>query len=330
MHFIFTLLCLTSLVTVVSLDAAGTRKRISYAKLQEKEEVAFSAQQSAISEVIYRDKTKRLSSQAKRAEPRTQDKERDSVVVRQKRYRLLEIPFSRPPNNSRFNLYSLLKESPENYGDPSSAYAIFARLLQGLYVQSELIPQGAEYRVIEALLAQKDEIISRARELGSDCLETVVLPEEEAGWLYKMLKGTKTTRSLLHFLNYEEKNTNQGRLNLLFTDPVILQAFINDSKAYSELERVRQEVWESARQQELAIKAYGQAAALEIFKTRTDFCTELQDKTQVILHRYDLLSLLNKKVFDYTLGTAGDYIFVVDPENEGVNRSRCVSRRTTN
>ncbi|CRH59108.1 Uncharacterised protein [Chlamydia trachomatis] len=80
----------------------------------------------------------------------------------------------------------------------------------------------------------------------------------------------------------------------------------------------------------MAIKAYGQAAALEIFKTRTDFRTELQDKTQVILHRYDLLSLLNKKVFDYTLGTAGDYIFVVDPENEGVNRSRCVSRRKTN
>jgi hypothetical protein len=330
MHFLFTLLCLTSLLTVVSFDAAGARKRVAYSKLLEREEVVFSAQQSAISEVVYRDKHKRLSPQMKKEEICLQEKERDSVTVRQKRYRLLEVPFSRPPNNSRFNLYSLLKESPEDYGDTYSAYSIFSRLLHTLYVQTGIIPQGAEDRVIRALLDQKDIIITRAREQGADSIETLVLPSEEAGWLYAMLKGTKTSRSLLHFLHYEEKNTNKGRLNLLFADPVILQAFVSDPRAYAELEHVRQEVWASARQQELAVKTYGQAAALEFFKTRTDFRTELQDKTQVILHRYDLLVLLNKKVFDYTLGTAGDYIFVLDPENGGGGRSRCVSRRKAN
>ncbi|MBQ8498939.1 hypothetical protein [Chlamydia sp.] len=330
MHFIFTLLCLTSLLTVVSFDAVGARKRIFYAKTLEKEEEMFSARESATSEIIYRGKNKRIASLVKKEEHRVQNKERDSVTVRQKRYRLLEVPFSRPPNNSRFNMYSFLKESPENYTDPASAYAIFARLLYTLYVQPGLIPQGAEYRVMHALLDQKDILIARARELGADSIETIVLPPEEAGWLYTMLKGTKTVRSLLHFLQYEEKNTNQGKLNLLFADPIILQAFINNSEAYVELERVRQEVWESARQQELAVKTYGQAAALEMFKTRTDFRVELQDKTQVILHRYDLLPLLNKKVFDYTLGTAGDFIFVMDPENERIIRSRCVSRRKIN
>ncbi|WP_080141236.1 hypothetical protein [Chlamydia suis] len=330
MHFLFTLLCLTSLLTVVSLDAAGARRRVSYTQQVEKDEVVFSAQRSAISEVSYRDKNKRLSSLMKREEGYSQEKERDSIIVRQKRYRLLEVPFSRPPNNSRFNLHLFLKESPENYGDSLSAYAIFARLLHSLYVQSGVIPAGAEYRVMQALLDRKEIISTRARELGADCIETLVLPSEEAEWLYAMLKGAKGTRSLLHFLHYEEKNTNQGRLNLLFADPVILQAFVCDPNAYKELEQVRQEVWESARQQELAVKTYGQAAALEIFKTRTDFRTELQDKTQVILHRYNLLPLLNKKVFDYTLGSAGDYIFIVDPDNKEVARSRCVSRRKTN
>ena len=85
MHFLFTLLCLTSLLTVVSLDAAGARRRVSYTQQVEKDEVVFSAQRSAISEVSYRDKNKRLSSLMKREEGYSQEKERDSIIVRQKR-----------------------------------------------------------------------------------------------------------------------------------------------------------------------------------------------------------------------------------------------------
>ncbi|AFS23209.1 hypothetical protein B600_1073 [Chlamydia psittaci VS225] len=50
---------------------------------------------------------------------------------------------------------------------------------------------------------------------------------------------------------------------------------------------------------------------------------ELRDKTQILLSQYDLLPLLNKKIFDFTLGNAGDYLYLIDPETGAVSRCRC-------
>ncbi|AAP05681.1 hypothetical protein [Chlamydia caviae] len=327
--YIFTLLCLASLVSMVSFDAVNARKRCVCSRIIENSETLFTAQRSACAEVEYQEKSKKISAIEKisKDEEISSAKKTAKVATRKKRkYRLLKVPFSRPPNNSRFNLYALMQESPEEYADPASWHAIFVRLLRRVYVDTGSVPPGSEYAITEALLSKRAEILEGGKMFGPDVIETLTLPSQEADILYTMLRGSKTTQSLLNFLHYEEKAQGLIKLNLIFADPLLLEAVVDHSVACQELEALRGGIWESVKRQEQSIQEHGEAAALELFKTRTDFRMELRDKTQVLLSQYDLLALLNKKVFDFTLGSAGDYIYLTDPETGAVSRCRCSSK----
>ncbi|EPP36157.1 hypothetical protein CP10881SC42_0152 [Chlamydia avium] len=295
----------------------------------ESDENFLTAQRSACAEVEYQEKTKKIASVEKIS------KEVDSTVPkkiakvatkRRRKYRLLNVPFSRPPNNSRFNLCALLQENPENYQDSASWHSIFIRLLRRVYVDTGCVPQGSEYVITEALLNKKEDIMQGGKKFGADVIETLTLPTHEAKILYTMLQGSKNVQPLLNFLHYEEKSQGYYKLNLVFMDPIFLEAVIDHPEAYKELESLRGGVWESVRRQEQSIQEHGEAAALELFKTRTDFRMELRDKTQILLSQYDLLPLLNKRIFDYTLGNAGDYIYLIHPETGIVSRCRCCSK----
>ncbi|WP_348663340.1 hypothetical protein [Chlamydia vaughanii] len=324
--YIFTLLCLASLVSMVSFDAVNARKRCICSRIIESDENLFIAERSACAEVEYQEKTKKISAVEKisKDEDIFSPKKIAKVATKKKRkHRLLKVPFSRPPNNSRFNLYALLQETPEEYEDPSSWHSIFIRLLKRVYVDTGCVPPGSEYLITEALLNKKEEILEGGKKFGEDIIETLTLPSQEAEILYTMLRGSKNAQSLLNFLHYEEKLQGYCKLNLVFVDPLLLEVVINHPEAYREMEVLRGGIWESVKRQEQSIQEHGEAAALELFKTRTDFRMELRDKTQVLLSQYDLLSLLNKKVFDYTLGSAGNYIYLIHPETGAVSRCRC-------
>ncbi|WP_375793832.1 hypothetical protein O1W69_01900 [Chlamydia sp. 12-01] len=324
--YIFTLLCLASLVSMVSFDAVNARKRCVCSRIIENNENLFTAQRSACAEVEYQERSKKISAIEKisKDEEISSPKKTAKVATKKKRkYRLLKVPFSRPPNNSRFNLHALMQESPEYYADSASWHAIFIRLLKRVYVDTGCVPPGSEYAITEALLSKKAEILEGGKKFGPDVIETLTLPSQEADILYTMLRGSKTTQSLLNFLHYEEKAQGLIKLNLVFADPLLLEAVVDHPVAYQELEALRGGIWESVKRQEQSIQEHGEAAALELFKTRTDFRMELRDKTQVLLSQYDLLALLNKKVFDFTLGSAGDYIYLIDPETGAVSRCRC-------
>ncbi|ANG66006.1 hypothetical protein [Chlamydia gallinacea] len=327
--YIFTLLCLTFLVSVVSFDAMNARKRCLCSRMMENDEYLLTAQKSACAEVEYQEKTKKISSVEKISKEEDvfiPKKIAKVVTKKQRKYRLLNVPFSRPPNNSRFNLYAMLQECSGNYEDPASWRSIFIRLLKRVYVDTGCVPQGSEYIVTEALLNKKEEIIEGGRKFGADVIETLTLPTQEANILYTMLRGSKNVQPLLNFLHYEEKSQGNYKLNLIFMDPIFLEAVIDHPRAYRELETLRGSIWESVKRQEQAIQQHGESAVLELFKTRTDFRMELKDKTQILLAQYDLLPLLNKKVFDYTLGSAGDYIYLIHPETGVVSRCRCCSK----
>ncbi|AFS27456.1 hypothetical protein [Chlamydia psittaci] len=324
--YIFTLLCLASLVSMVSFDAVNARKRSVYARMVENSENLFTAQRSACAEVEYQEKAKKISAVEKisrDAETSSPKKIAKVATTKKRKYRLLKVPFSRPPNNSRFNLYALLQESPEDYADSVSWHALFIRLLRRVYVDTGCVPPGSEYAVTKALLNKKEEILQGGKKFGADVIETLTLPSQEAEILYTMLRGTKTIQPLLNFLHYEEKPQGMIKLNLIFADPLLLEAIIDHPVAYRELEALRGGIWESVKRQEQSIQEHGEAAALELFKTRTDFRMELRDKTQILLSQYDLLPLLNKKIFDFTLGNAGDYLYLIDPETGAVSRCRC-------
>lgn len=327
--YIFTLLCLASLASLVAFDAANARKYSAYAQTIENHENFLTVRRAACAEVEYQEKIKKLApiqKLPKDKETSTPNKVAQVATRKKQRYRLLKVPFSRPPNNSRYNLYALLTESPEEYNNPSSWYAIFVRLLKRAYVDPGIVPQGAEYAITNLLLSKKEEILEGASKYGPDILETLTLPTEEAEVFYTMLKGSPHAQSLLNFLHYEEKSLGGCKLNLIFMDPLLLEAVINHPLGCQELQSLRDGIWDAVKTQEEAIQQHGQAAALELFKTRTDFRLELRDKTQIILNQHGLVELLNKKLFDFTLGSAGDYLFLIDPQTKVVSRCRCSSK----
>ncbi|SPN73933.1 hypothetical protein C10C_0790 [Chlamydia serpentis] len=328
--YIFTLLCLTSLVSLVAFDAANARKRCVCAQMIERSENFLSIKRSACAEIEYQERSRQTSAIEKISKDNgkvTPNQIAKVITKKKQKYRLLQVPFTRPPNNSRYNLYSLLSEAPEQYSNKTSWYSIFVRLLRHVYVDTGNVPPGSEYLVTDALISKKEEIIEGGPKLGPDIIETLTLPGKEAEILYKMLKGSSTSQPLLNFLHYEEKNLNQCKLNLIFMDPLLLEAVIDHPAAYQEISLLREGIWEAVKRQEHAIQEHGQAAALELFKTRTDFRLELRDKMQLLLSRYDLLPILNKKMFDYTLGSTGDYLFLVDPDSKAISRCRCPSKR---
>lgn len=318
-----TLLCLTSLISIVSFDAWHLRKHCSYMQMVERKEELRTAKRSAYAESIYPDAVRQKS----KGQPAEYPSKGKTVQVTSKKkkqqVRSLKVPFSRPPNNSRLNLSGFFLEAPENRIESTSWYAIFTRLLKRVYVDTGYFSEGTPHLVAEALLSKKEEILEGAQEQGEDVLATIVFDAPVNDVIYRLLRGSDQYPSLLNFLHYETKTPNQCKLNVFFMDPLLLEVVINHQDAYQKIHSLRQEVWERVQNQERRVQARDQTLVLEQFLTRTDFRKELQEKTQIILTEYSLLNVLNKKMFDYTLGSFGDYMFVTDPYTHIDARVRC-------
>lgn len=321
-----TLLCLTSLISIISFDAWCLRKRCEYVRVVERKEDFLTAQYSAYAESIYPDKVRSLASKVAITQSSQPSHEKKTVKISKKKkqqYRLLHVPFSRPPNHSRLNLYAFLSEQPDVREHSMSWYAIFSRLIKRVYVDTGHFPNEAPALVVNALLSKKEEILLAAQTLGEDSLSTIVFPGEVSDMIYRMLQGSDLYPSLLNFLQYEKKNAAQCKLNLFFMHSLLLEAVLNHPQAYRQIDALRKDILERVRYQEQEIQTYKQAAVLELFKTRTDFRKELQDQAQILLSQYDLLDVLNKKCFDYTLGSTGDYLFITNPYTHIDVRVKC-------
>lgn len=318
-----TLLCLTSLISMVSFDAWRLRNHCEYVRVMEQKEDVLAAQHSAYAESIYPDKVRKLGAHDKISQSVPAKREKKFVKKKKQKYRSLSVPFSRPPNHSRLNLYAFLSEQDDERSRSVSWYAILSRLIKRVYVDTGHFPHGTQTLVVDALLNQKEEIIAGAQTLGEDCLSTIVFPEEVADKIYRMLRGCDRYPSLLNFLHYEKKMLSQCKLNLFFMDSLLLEAVLNHTEASQQIDALRKEILDRVKYQEQEVQTHRQEAVLELFKTRTDFRMELQDNTQILLSKYDLLDVLNKKCFDYTLGSVGDYLFVTNPYTHIDSRVRC-------
>lgn len=323
--YMVTLLCLTSLISMVSLDAWYLRQRCSRLQTIERKEEFAIAKQSAYAETIYPDMVRQQSTALKGLPVDYPRKGKTIQILKKKKqaHRLLKVPFSRPPNNSRLNLMALFLEAPECRSEPSSWYAIFMRLLKRVYVDTGFFSEGDSYLVVQALLNKKEEILSGAQKWGEEVLATIVFDDSVQDIVYRMLQGSEQYPSLLNFLHYEKKTLNQSKINLFFAHPQLLEAVIHHQEAFQKICILRQEVWERVQQQEYKVQIKDPSLALEQFVTRTDFRKELQEKTQIILSEHNLLEVLNRKIFDYTLGSSGDYMFISDPYTQIESRVRC-------
>jgi hypothetical protein len=127
---------------------------------------------------------------------------------RPKRSVSLKFNLSRPPNNSRLNLYLVF------FGKDSWHYEIAARLIRNLYSgcpDFDSLP-GAEYQLLNALTAKKEKMTTLAfpDELASIDLEH----ENLQHLLYFMLKGGTIKErhfpSFLNFVSFDLKLTNES------------------------------------------------------------------------------------------------------------------------
>lgn len=320
-----TLLCLTSLISLISLDAWRLRNHSSYVRDIEQYEEFVASKSSAYAESIYPDTVRRLAND-KSYLPITNHEKKTIKISKSKKkqqYRSLSVPFSRPPNHSRLNIYAFLSEQPEDRKETSSWYEILSRLIQRVYIDTGHFPCGTQTLIVNALLEKKEEIIEGAQVQGEDVLSVIRFPDTVSDIMYHMLKGSEHYPSLLNFLHYEKKSLTQCKLNLFFMDPLLLEVVINHPDAYRQISQLREDILNKVKHQEQEIQNHRQAAVIELFKTRTDFRVELRENIEIILSQHNLFHLLNKKRFDYTLGSAGDYLFVTNPYTHIDSRVRC-------
>ncbi|WP_213318910.1 hypothetical protein [Chlamydiifrater volucris] len=323
--YLLTLLCLTSLIIITTKDAVMSRNQMVLLRSSDYLEDVHATAQSALAEAKYSDYSKTFSGSSKGGK-NTNPESKKSISVGKRRNYSLRVPFTRPPNNSRLNVYALLEEPPECRESHLSWYSIFLRFLRNAYVNSGVLPSGEDKILVETLLEKKEEILRKAEEGVPDVIATLEFdnPVLQKSW-YQILKGTDQIPSILNYINYSSKKSSAYKLNLLFMDPLLLSAIVDNSEAFDRLDALRTQIWQTVKQQEIAVKERGREALLEGFRNRTDFRIELKEKTEGLLRDYYLIDLLDKKIFDYTLGSQGDFLFVVDSETGWITRCRCSS-----
>ncbi len=235
----------------------------------------------------------------------------------------LEFNFERPPNNSRLNLYLLLHEEPhKNY--PLSLYEAAARLMRLLYGESRFFEPNSEYRILDALIERKEETLAftspdefAALDLGDVKLQTV---------LYCMLKGAEGSPSLLDFLTFdkEDLSTERRKVNLMFADPRLIEALLNNSEMTEKLLAARASLWEEILYQE----AHRLELIKEECKGRNQLKRELREAYKKILLEAGLdFDKHYKWVFDLGLGQLGNILYVEDPKTGFVRREKYVPLR---
>lgn len=229
-----------------------------------------------------------------------------------RRSRALGFNLDRPPNNSRLNFYQLAPMTP--------LYDVTARLIRQLYAGApffDKVPQ-AEERLLAALIAQKE---NSEKFLFPDELANLKFDDEEIQTLFHlMLKGHDQRPSLLHFITFDKITSTKGgssKINFMFADERILRAVVDNDAAWEELVALRQKLLEEM----IAQEEKRQAKSEEKGKNRSEYKKQLTDAFDAIVANAGLSPNV-KSMFDFTLRTPGNVIFVTDEESGIVLREK--------
>ncbi|MCC5831945.1 MAG: hypothetical protein JJU12_02760 [Chlamydiales bacterium] len=226
--------------------------------------------------------------------------------------------FTRPPNNSRLNLYLLLHEEP-NKDYPLSLYEAAARLMHLLYAEAKFYEPNAEYRILDALIAQKkatalfscpDELATL--ELGDPKLQAI---------FYCMLKGADERPSLLDFITFDKEGLSRDKkkVNLMFADRRLIEALLDNAQITEKLLAARAALWEEIFDQE----AHRLERTKEECKGRNDLKRDLANVCRKIFLEAGLdFDTHYKWVFDLGLGHLGNILFIEDPKTGFVRREK--------
>ena len=229
-----------------------------------------------------------------------------------KKARALGVNAARPPDNSRLNVYTLFhKEPSKGLPEEFSLYEVIARTMRALY-QEELLQEiaNAEYRILDRLIEKKEEC---AAFTSPDQLCEIDLEDADLQKIfYHMLKGTKKSASLLNYLTFEkiDDGSQARKINLLFVDPLVLQAIFPKGSAAERLLERRNQILNEIEYQE----AHRLELSQEECKGRLELSKDLKKALEEILTSEGLNAKKYKsQVFDCTLSKPGTVIFLEDP-----------------
>ena len=240
-----------------------------------------------------------------------------------KRIGRLRVNTSRPPNNSRLNLWKFVKDPHKKLCNEFSLYELFARVMRKLYEKEAFFldyPQ-AEYRILDKILEKSEEVLNftHVDQLSGLQLDDSGLQKV----LYMMLKGTKEATSLLHFITFDplKARVQARKINLLFAEPTLLEAIFQNSAIVDKILVKREQIWAEILYQE----AHRLEKPMEAYKGRKMFGDDLQAALQEVLAPEDLnFERYKSDVFDCTLSEPGTVIFIPDALTGQVIREKYI------
>lgn len=255
--------------------------------------------------------------------PKKRKKKEPQQKAAAKRIAKLNVNTARPPNNSRLNIYTLVhKEGHEQLPEDYSLYETTARLMRTLYPDLCAELPGAEYFILDKLMEKKKEsaTFETPDELSSLSLEDPKLQE----LFFRMLKGTKTARPLLHYITFDKIDSprkQSRKINFLFTDPLILRAIFPEPRIADKLLARREHIWQEILEQE----KYRLEMAYEEGKGRAQFGEDLANVLmEVLVSEGRDAQRYKTHVFDCTLSEPGNIIFLEDSQTKEIRREKYI------
>ncbi len=233
----------------------------------------------------------------------------------------LKFNLSRPPNGSRLNMEALIHESAaKNY--PLSLYEVGARLMRHLYSEAPFYRPGDEYRILDALIALKEETESFTT---PDELSTLTFEDEALQKVfYSMLKGAEGTPSFLHYITYDPGK--KSKVYLMFAAPSLIEALVENRQLTDKIVVLRNTLWEEILdQEENRLKR-----TKEECKGRDDFKKMFKEKLKPLFAESGLqFESFVPTVFDLALGEMGSVLFIEDPDTGYVHREKYLWQKKT-
>ena len=231
---------------------------------------------------------------------------------------------ARPANNSRINFFILLHNEPHTkLPKEYSLYEITARSMRFLYADQpffQIIPD-VEYRILDKFFEVKEQTLEFCT---PDELSSLSLEDDELQKVfYTMLKGTKEAPSLLNFITFDHgKEPLKGqreKINLMFVDPIVLNAILHDESTTQRIIEARDKIWaEMFNQEEHRLERLKEEC-----KGRDKFKGELKEAlTQILLEGGFEADRYISYVFDLSLGDLGSILFVEDPLTKELTRQK--------
>lgn len=238
---------------------------------------------------------------------------RSSRKSSNRRSRSLGFNLSRPPNNSRLNLYLII----HRYPIADYLYECTARLIRSLYSEAEFFKQipNVEYRILNKLNDLKEKTVDFNY---PDELSTLDFEEEELQKIfYLMLKGAEGCPSLLNYITFDDPQKltrTTKKVNLMFAAPCVIEALFNNPDVSEQVITLRDHLWAEIIDQETnrlqRTKDEG--------KNRTIFKNEFKEGLEKILPS----GIKPTEFFDLSLGKLGNILFLKDPETDFIRREK--------